>query len=213
MSTAIVTTIVGGGASGAALGFTHDGTGTSMLLTSPTGLTVSADGASIFISSIQTNHIFKAELATGVASVYAGDGNPGRWDATGEEAQFHAPAHMARSSSDASAFFVADRDNMLIRRVGLAQGEVSTTCGGASIYGSTADGTGTAAGLSLPFSMAVGENGKMYVADGGNHRIRGSSAALEAGRGYAGTDIVPFFAAHFELMGAIAALQPSRCSQ
>ncbi|KAK3285641.1 hypothetical protein CYMTET_6760 [Cymbomonas tetramitiformis] len=196
LATSIVTTIVGGGASGAALGFTHDGTGTSvriclkgrapgrrtvlprheldeMLLTSPTGLTVSADGASIFISSIQTNHIFKAELATGVASVYAGDGNPGRWDATGEEAQFHAPAHMARSSSDASAFFVADRDNMLIRRVGLAQGEVSTTCGGASIYGSTADGTGTAAGLSLPFSMAVGENGKMYVADGGNHRIRG----------------------------------------
>jgi len=100
-------------------------------------------------------------------STLAGTGVAGDIDGPGYRARFHFPRGM---SVDARGdVFVSESGNHKIRKI-TPEGEVSTLAGsGASGF---ADGAGSQAQFDKPSGIAIDGVGNLYVADGGNHRIR-----------------------------------------
>ena len=118
-------------------------------------------------------------------STLAGSGTRGNTDATGVDASFRNPNQIAVDTS--GNVYVADYNNHSIRKITPA-GIVTTYAGGGS-QGS-ANGTGASASFYYPSGVAVDGSGNVYVADGGNHKIRKISSAgtvtTLAGNGMAG---------------------------
>lgn len=94
-------------------------------------------------------------------------------DGTGSAAQFYQPRGVAVDS--AGNLYVADSSNHTIRKVS-ADGVVTTLAGLAGTK-ANADGAGTAARFTEPFSVAVDSAGTVYVADTSNQSVRKISAA------------------------------------
>jgi sugar lactone lactonase YvrE len=100
-------------------------------------------------------------------STLAGSGAYGSADGTGAAASFGGPNSVAVDA--AGIVYVADTGNMRIRKITPA-GVVTTLAGSTNGF---ADGTGAAAMFSIPLGVAVDRvSGAIYVADGGNNRIR-----------------------------------------
>lgn len=99
-------------------------------------------------------------------STVAGSGTEGAAEGTGASASFNGPLGVA---TDGVNLFVADRTNHKIRKVVIATGEVSTLAG-SGVAGAD-EGTGAAATFSSPSGVAT-DGTNLYVADGGNHKIR-----------------------------------------
>ena len=170
-SAGVVTTIAGqAGVAGSA-----DGVGAAATFRQPSGLAVDSDGT-IYVADT-LNHAIRAISPAGVVTTLAGrSGTPGDADGTGADARFYAPESVALDVDEGGgALYVADTNNHTIRRILLATGEVTTVAGGAGVAGST-DGAGTAARFRFPSGIAVGANGRVYVADTGNDTIRALAA-------------------------------------
>ena len=105
------------------------------------------------------------ELA-GSTSTLAGDGSPAYLDGTGTGASFNAPVGLA---TDGTTLYVSDSANSRIRKIVIASGVVTTLAGDGTA--GFQDGTGTAAQFDAPGGMTL-HDGKLYVADADNHRVR-----------------------------------------
>src|SRR5262249_7444129 len=97
----------------------------------------------------------------------------GSADGTSATALFGGPTGVAVDS--AGNVYVADRDNHNIRKI-TAAGMVTTLAGTAGMTGS-ADGTGAAARLFSPISVAGDSAGTLYVTEMGNQTIRKITSA------------------------------------
>lgn len=114
---------------------------------------------------------------------------PGFADATGVNAQFSFPVSVAVDTQ--GIVYVADLSNHSIRKV-TPDGVVSTLAGSTPGF---AEGTGINAQFDSPSGVTVDDQGNIYVADAGNHRIRkitpsgvvstlaGSTEGFEEGNG------------------------------
>ncbi len=139
------------------------------LLNSPIGVAVDAAGyvyiadhANHRIRRIATDGTIETFAGMGVAG-YSGDGGPAT------EAQLDHPTSVAVDT--AGNVYVADSENHSIRRIG-AGGAIETIAGtGVAGYGGDG-GPATGARLNFPFGVAVGADGRVYVADTGNNRVR-----------------------------------------
>ncbi|MBD1392580.1 NHL repeat-containing protein [Mucilaginibacter glaciei] len=156
----VVTTIAGTGS----LGYV-DGPGTTAQFYSPSGLALDAAG-NLYVADRGNNMIRKITTA-GVVSTFAGSGNAGYADGTGLAATFNTPSGLAFDA--AGNLFVADFGNNLIRKI-TAAGVVTTVVG--TRAAGYAFGTGTAAILNKPNSIAFDANGNMYVTEQYNNAIR-----------------------------------------
>jgi sugar lactone lactonase YvrE len=133
-------------------------------LSGPVGVAFDRDG-NLYIADQGNHRIVKIDVH-GVFTTLAG-GTPGSADGTGTAAQFQFPAGLALCGD---VLFVADEDNNEIRKVTLDG--VVTTYAGATAGLSFADGSRTEARFLAPRHVACDQEGKLFVVDTGNERIR-----------------------------------------
>lgn len=131
----------------------------------------------------QNNHRIRKIAVDGTVSTLAGAA-AGFADGATTAAKFSSPMDIVRQSN--GDFLIADWGNNRIRRI---SGSTVSTVAGFSASGYL-DGPVNSALLSAPTSMDVDANGTIYVADGGNRRIRtissGGTVATLAGSGVSG---------------------------
>lgn len=159
-ASAVVTTLAG---SDSALGSTN-GTTTAARFNYAYGLALDSSG-NLYVADVGNNLIRKV-TAAGVVTTLAGSGSAGAANGTGTAASFNKP--LALSTDSAGNVYVADAGNNLIRKITAAG--VVTTLAGTGVAGS-ADGAADAASFSNPAGI-VYSNGKIYVGDSGNRKVR-----------------------------------------
>ncbi|MDK2773028.1 MAG: T9SS type A sorting domain-containing protein [Flavobacterium sp.] len=140
-----------------------DGPVATAQFTIPTGVAIDASG-NIYVADANNAKIRKISTS-GTVSTFAGSTN-GYADGTGTAAQFSSPTSITIDAS--GNLYVADRGNHKIRKITPA-GVVSTIAGSTLGY---LDDIGTSARFYYPNGVTVDSSGNLYVADGGNNRIR-----------------------------------------
>jgi sugar lactone lactonase YvrE len=150
------------------------GPATRALLNMPTALAVAADGA-IYVSDAANSRVRRIAadgtiatvLGTGAGSGlggagYAGDGGPSN--------QGKAFSAMGLQINRAGHLYVSDSGN---NRVRVVRDGIVTTLAGSGTSGFGGDGaTGTAAMLNTPHKIAAATDGRVFVADRANGRVR-----------------------------------------
>lgn len=172
----IITTVAGGGSI-----FTPGGTATQFFLNAPTAVVLDSQG-NLLIGSNQSSggvptdsdKVFKVTqegtitlFAGGNSALSFGNGNLGD-NGPATSAAFSVGG-LAIDASD--NLYIADVINNRIRKV-TQTGIITTVAGGNTSNYSGDGGPATAAGLNLPFGVAVDEAGSLYIADSRNYRIR-----------------------------------------
>ncbi len=147
-------------------------------LRAPVGLALGPDGQ-IYWADATLSRVKKADLMridpktksgwiTVVAGEeemgFSGDGGPARG------AQLEAPAAVAFDSK--GNLYIADHNNVRIRRVDAKTGVITTVAGNGQRGLSGDSGPATAASLNAPAGLAFDADDNLYIADSGNHRIR-----------------------------------------
>ena len=159
-TTAAGTTSLLAGASGGFL----DGTGSGARFNYPQGIAMAPSGDLIVADTL--NHRIRRVTPAGVVTTIAG-GASGFQDGASGTAQFSNP--MAVTVASSGVIYVADAGNNRIRMIA-TDGEVSTVAGDGTA--GFLDAVGTEAQFSSPRGIAIGSDGRLYVADTNNHRIR-----------------------------------------
>ena len=149
-----------------------DGTGTAASFYYPTA--IAADGVGNLFVADRQMHTIRKVSADGEVTTLAGlAGTRGSSDGVGSAARFSEPSGLAVDGD--GNVYVGDTWNYTIRKVS-PDGAVSTLAGATQQRGST-DGSGSAARFDWPYGLAVGPDGRVYVADSGNHLIRAVTPA------------------------------------
>jgi uncharacterized protein (TIGR03437 family) len=139
------------------------------LLSAPHGVCTGSDG-SVYIVDTDNNRVLVVS-PNGIAATFAGNGSQG--DAGDRElarfAQLNLPSACALDG--AGDMFIADTGNHRIREV-TAAGVIGAVAGSGAAGYSGDGGEATAAALYAPSGVAVDGNGRIFIADTGNHAIR-----------------------------------------
>jgi DNA-binding beta-propeller fold protein YncE len=156
-----VTTVAGGGPGYA------DGLGIAARFFGPAGVTLAPDGY-LYVADRGNHRIRRVHTLNGIVTTLAGTGAAGFADGSGVSARFNHPAGIAAGRD--GMVYVADASNHRIRRIALATGSVTTLAGDGTA--GLVDGIGSAARFNYPTGIALGTDGKLYVADGANKSLR-----------------------------------------
>ena len=148
-----------------------DGTGTTATFARPTGIAVGPDGA-LYVTDQGSHKIRKITVSGGVATVstLAGSGLNTSRDGVGADASFARPTGVAVGAD--GAVYVADNSSNKIRKITMSGGVATVSTLAGSGQAGSADGTGAFATFSIPYGVAVGADGALYVTDQGSHKIR-----------------------------------------
>lgn len=148
---------------------TQDGLSTAAKISTESGGMALAPNGDVLITD-PGNQTIRRLAPTGQLSTWAGGGptrsdasseGPRYLDAAGTAARFNVPLAVAVDA--AGNAYVADAGNHLVRKIDAA-GNVTTLAGQVGVCGN-ADGTGTAATLCSPTSIAVDREGNVYVSE------------------------------------------------
>lgn len=127
---------------------------------------VAMGGGVLFVADAGDNNRILYRGLDGAFQVLAG-GIEGFADGQGDAARFNTPSGIALDTL--GNLYVADTGNHAIRKL-TPSGQVSTLAGDGTP--GFADGQGTQARFNGPMAVAVGADGRVYVADTWNDRIR-----------------------------------------
>ena len=160
-STDAITTVAGGG-SGCSQETDSVGDGcpaTSAKLNNPVGVAVDSAG-NIYIGDFYNNRIRKVTASTGNITTFAGSGSgcSQETDSVGDgcpatSAELQNPAGVSVDS--AGNIYIADSNNLRIRKVTASTGVISSV----------------AAGLNYPWGVAVDSAGNIYIANSGANNV------------------------------------------
>jgi trimeric autotransporter adhesin len=168
VSTGIISTVAGTGVAG----YNQDGVAAvTAELNQPSGVAIDASG-NLYIADQGNNRVRGVDASTGTISTVAGTGAAG-YDQDGvaaTTAELNQPAAVTVDTS--SDLYIADQGNQRVRRVDASSGLISTVAG-TGTAGYDQDGVNAgAAELNSPSGLAVDSYGDLYIADGGNNRLR-----------------------------------------
>ncbi|WP_156338942.1 RHS repeat-associated core domain-containing protein [Chondromyces crocatus] len=160
-------TVAGKGGTTGALG--DGGPAVSAPLDTVSGVAVGPDG-SVYLSStgqarirrVDPEGVIWAVAGTGVSGG-AGDGGPAL------QAQVQAPRGLALGAD--GSLYVAEQGGHRVRKIAV-DGTITTVAGDGTAGVSGDGGPATQAQLRNPFSVAVTDDGTLFIADTQNHRIR-----------------------------------------
>jgi thiol-disulfide isomerase/thioredoxin len=186
LETRRVTTIAGtgkqagwGAAGGAAL---------EISLNSPWDLAVR--GRLLFVAMAGSHQIWIVDRDRGISIAYAGSAREARVDGSVDDAAFAQPSGLAIAGE---TMFVADAESNIIRAVALPPtNDVRTIAGGDLFEFGDTDGAGDDVRLQHPLGVAAAPDGRVFIADTYNHKIkvldvRGRKVSTFAGTGQAGS--------------------------
>ncbi|WP_082679811.1 NHL repeat-containing protein [Paucibacter sp. KCTC 42545] len=142
------------------------GSASSARFSDPYGLALSATGV-LFVADGGDNNSIRRVLPSGEVSTWAGSGVEGWRDGPAAQAAFHTPSGLALDRQ--GNLLVADTGNHLIRKI-TPEGVVSTLAGDGQP--GWRDGAANQARFNGPLGVAVDGQGRVYVADSYNDRIR-----------------------------------------
>ncbi len=163
-----INTVVGTGTGG----YSGDtGAAASAQINSPNDVVFDSSG-NLYIADYFNHCIRKVDtggIITTVAGTttggYSGDNGPAT------SAQLNSPAGIAIDSS--GNLYIADEVNHRIRKITIADGNITTVAGTTTAGYSGDNGAATSAQLNHPFGVAVDSSGNnLYIADRFNHSIR-----------------------------------------
>jgi sugar lactone lactonase YvrE len=144
-----------------------DATGSNARFNTPWGAAVDAAG-NVYVADLQNNRIREIFAGTTSVTTYAGSGTGGGFaDGPANTARFSGVTGVAADA--AGNVYVADAFNNRIRKI--SSNRMVTTLAGNGTAG-FADGQGANAQFNDPEGLTVDAAGNVYVADGGNRRIR-----------------------------------------
>ncbi len=170
-STGTISTIAG---TGGRFGHGYGGDGgpaTEAKLRFPVGVAVDGSG-NVYIADTLNSRVRKVEAGTGTISTIAGTGRFG-YGGDGGPAAEAMLGHPEGVAVDASGnVFIADTVNFRIRKVDACTGAISTIAGTGMIGNSGDGGLATEARLGAITDVAVAGDGRIYLSDRVNHRIR-----------------------------------------
>lgn len=175
ISSGKVTVIAGTGVAGY-----KDGSAATAQFNRPQGIVVSSGGA-LYVAD-RNNHRIRLITGGNVTTV-GGTGTAGYKDGAVSTSQFNDPHDVDADTT--GKLYVADTGGQRIRR--LWGGSWTTVAGSGSL--GYADGSASTAKFYYPYGIALDSSGTIYVADGGNHRIRkisGGQVSTFAGTGTKG---------------------------
>ena len=162
----IITTVAGNGTEG------YGGDGGPALrasLDTPTDVAVDT-GGNVYIADRSNNRIRRVG-SNGIITTFAGTGTFGSAGDGGPATQANLGGPSGLSVDARGNVYIADYFNFRIRRVG-PDGIITTFAGTGRLAPLGDGGPATQAYLIQPNSVAVDVKGVVYIADGGNHRIR-----------------------------------------
>lgn len=160
-----VETIAGTG--NQARGYSEGGNALQTSLNSPWDLLIIND--KIYIAMAGWHQIWVMDLKTNYIKPYAGSGREGRLDGKLMESDLAQPSGI---TTDKKQLFIADSESSSIRAIDLdLNGKVETIVGLDLFEFGDVDGTGREVRLQHPLGVLF-HNGKIYVADTYNHKIK-----------------------------------------
>ena len=187
-ATGLLTAVAGTGT----YGYSGDnGPATAAEMGHPWGIALNAAG-DLFIADLNNYRVRKVAAATGIITTVAGTGDFGFSGDDGPASQAQLRGAIDVAVDGAGNLFIADYNNVRIRKVTAATGIITTVAGGGTGGLFCGDGgPATAACLSSPYGVAADAAGNLVIADYGNVRVRYVDAAsgiitTVAGTGVAG---------------------------
>jgi thiol-disulfide isomerase/thioredoxin len=188
-----VETVAGTGQQSAEYGVIEPGAARATALSSPWDLQLV--GRKLYVAMAGPHQIWLLDLEKQTIGTFAGSGREARLDGPRLGAQDEPPfasraaafAQPSGLATDGKRLFVADSESNIIRAVELRpDGEVATLVGGDLFEFGDADGAGDDVRLQHPLGV-VYHNGKVFIADTYNHKIKLLDPAARTVKTFAGT--------------------------
>ncbi|HYH51213.1 MAG TPA: DNRLRE domain-containing protein [Acidimicrobiia bacterium] len=164
----IITTIGGTGSAG----YSGDGgPATSARFDTPHGIAADPAG-NVYVADPPNQRIRRIDAITGIVTTVAGNGDSGfsgdGGPATSAQIRYPKGVEIGPDGN----LYIADNNNHRVRRVDLSTGVISTVAGSGSRGFSGDGGPATAARLDEPRNIAFDAQGRLYIVDQNNRRIR-----------------------------------------
>ena len=136
----------------------------------PSAIAVDRVG-NLYIADTMNHRVRRVDAETGLITTVAGTGQP-RYSGDGGPANLAALNEPTGLAVKEDALYIADQSNNRVRRVELSTGIITTIAGDGTAAYSGDGASAVQASLSGPSGVAVAGDGRVYVADTFNSRIR-----------------------------------------
>ncbi len=170
-ATGIISIVAGGGTWAGTDGYGDGIPAINAVLRNPMGVALDSNG-NLYVADTGDNMVRRVDMTSGIITAIAGNGTWGYSGDNGLAASARLASPQSVALDTANNLYIADSGNNTIRQISAANQIISTLAGKVSTGYNGDGGNPTMAFLTSPTSLAVNENGNLYIADSGNNVVR-----------------------------------------